>query len=265
MSLSGSHGDDLGVGGRLHALDPALVVAAVLHVDLAGHVGEVAAGFGQDEAHHDGAQLRLAAEVGIVCEEADELLRFILGDHEGSGADRLVGDVVAGGFDRLAAHHVAAVVGHEEAEQAGDAVLQRDLQRVRVGGLDRLDGRVIAEVAGLGFVHRAGEREGGVVGGEGAEATLALHAVADLEHPALFVVGTGPAFSQVWLDRGDVGGAGREADEAVEHPGQDVDVGGRGAAIRIERAEIVAGYGDPQRVRRLSTGNSGAGEQRGQG
>ena len=124
------HGEHLDARHLLGAIDPGLILLAVDHVELARLEGEIAARIRRDVAVHDLVEHRRAAEILLVGDEAHELLRLIFGEHERAGADRLLGEAVAHLLGGLLANHIAAVDIGDIAEEAGDRILQRDLQRV---------------------------------------------------------------------------------------------------------------------------------------
>ena len=108
----------------LHPVDPGLVLLAVGQVDLARGEREVAARIGEDVAVDDLLELRLAAEILRVGDERHRFLRLVLAEHEGAGADRLLGEFLAHLLGRLLAHHVAALIVDEQPKQARHLVLQ---------------------------------------------------------------------------------------------------------------------------------------------
>lgn len=158
---------------------------------------------------------------------------------------RFAGEAVAGLLGRRLADDVAAVVGHQQSQQSWHRLRQRDLDGLRIDRLDRLEGRIFGEEAGLVLGCRALQRIDDIVGGQLA-AAVALDVVAQVEGPGQLVVGTGPARRQIRLDRLGVGLARRDADEAVEDHRHHPDIRRRRGAMGVERAEIVAGRRDAE-------------------
>lgn len=214
---------------------------------LAGLEGEVARGIRRDEAVEDLGQLRLGPEVVRVGDELGVLLRHIFGEHERTGADRLLGEaVLAQFFGRLLTDHVAAMVVHDDAEQARNGLLQRDLDGVFVGGLDLVEGAIIRRKGraflGCGPVQRIDR----VCRGELAIAVMALHALAQLEGPFLAVRRGGPALGEVRFDEFGREFAGLDPHQPVEHPVQQRLAGRAGIQMRVEHAGIRALHADGQ-------------------
>jgi hypothetical protein len=144
------------------------------------------------------------------------------------------------------ADHVAAIHIGDVAQESGDRILQRDLQRRLVERFDLVEGRVIIGKRGSRLVARPLERIRGVVGREFAVAMVALHAGADLERP----FGAGrvrcPALGQIGLDEFRADPAGSHADETVEHPVQQTLVRRGRSDVRIELAGIGGAHADDQ-------------------
>ena len=259
VQLARSEDADLGIGKLAHPLDPVVVLPAVGQVDLAGLIGQVAAGVGQDVAVGDFLDLRRSPEIGLVRLQLDELLRLVFDELERSGPGRLAGEAVAGLLGRRLADDVAAMVGHQQSQQSWHRLRQRDLVGLRIDRFDRLEGRIFGEEAGLVLGCRALQRIDDVVGGQLA-AAVALDVFAQGEGPGQLIVGTGPARRQIRLDRLGVGLARRDADETVEDHRHDADIGRRRGAMGIEGAEVVAGGGDAEMIGALGMGACAAEE-----
>ncbi len=182
-------------GCCLGAVDPGLVGAAVVHVELAALEREIARGIGRNEAVADLLDLRRAAEIGVVRGQLERLVRRDRGEGERPGADRVALEVVAALLHRLLRHDEALRIVGEDAEDARDVLLQHKADGV---GIHRLDGlerpQLRGECRGLGIA-RLLQAEHHVIGGELAEAAVELHAVAQVEGPGLAVLGRLPSFS----------------------------------------------------------------------
>ncbi len=204
----------------LHPFDPGLVLLAVGQVDLARGEGEIAARVGEDVPVDDLLELRLATEIPRVGEKRHRLLRLVLVEHEGAGADRLLGELLAHLLARLLAYHVAALVVDEQPEQARHLVLQGDPDGVLVDGLDLVEILEVARERGTLGIGRAGQRIEDVIGGELAVAVMALHAFAQAERPLLAVRRRFPALGEVAFHQCGIRihRAWLHPHEAVEHP-----------------------------------------------
>ena len=224
----------------LHPVDPRLILLPVLEVDLARGEGEIAARVGEDVAVDDPVELRLAAEILRVGDERHRFLRLVLAEHEGAGADRLLGEFLAHLLGRLLAHHVAALIVDEQPEEARHLVLQGDPDRVLVDGLDLVEILEVARERGTLGVGGAGQRVDDVIGGELAIAVMALHALAQAERPLLAVRRRFPALGEIALHQCRIGvhRALLHPHEAVEHPVEERLVRRRRRQMRIEPAGI---------------------------
>ena len=91
----GSMATTLNSGQELGAVDPGLILLAVDHVELARLESQIAARIRRDVAIHDFVEQWGAAEILLVSDEAHILLRLVFREHEGAGADRLLGEAIA--------------------------------------------------------------------------------------------------------------------------------------------------------------------------
>jgi hypothetical protein len=96
---------------------------------------EVAARIRRDIAIHDLVELGGASEILLVGDKSNVLLRLVFREHEGACADWLLRETVAHFLGGLLADHVAPVDVGDVTEEAGDGILQRNLQRVSIDGL----------------------------------------------------------------------------------------------------------------------------------
>ena len=199
-SSPGSMATTLTPGQLLGAVDPGLILLAVDHVELARLEREIATRIGGDVAIHDLVEFRRAAEILFVGDEAHVLLRLVFGEHERAGADRLLRKAVAHLLRGFLADHVAAVDVGDVAEEPRDRMLQRDLQRVFVDGVDVVDAGEVVRIGRRVLVRGALDRIGRVFRRELAVSPVALDALADVEGP--FRAGRigGPALGEVGFD-----------------------------------------------------------------
>ena len=248
--------DDAGL--LLEALGPLLVLAAVDDVELARGEGEVARRVGRDQVVDDAIDLGRAAEVVLVGDEDDALVRLVRLEPERARADRVEAEVVAELLDRLLADDVAAVVVGDEAEEERHRLLQLDAHRQRIDRLDGVDRRVVArERRGL-RVGGALEREDDVVGRERAVVAVELDALPQVEGPGQLVGRALPALGEVGLERLQAGRARLEADQAVVDPRGERLVLRRRRAIRIELVDVGGRHAD---VERRLRDRAGAGKE----
>ena len=233
-------------GRLLGPINPGLVLLAIDHVELARLEGEIAARIRRDVAVHDLVEHRRAAEILFVGDEAHVLLRLIFGEHERAGADRLFGEAVAHLLRGFLADHIAAVDIGDVAEEAGDRILQGDLQRIGIDSVGAGDAGEIIRIGRRRLVRGALDRIGRVFGGELSVVPMTLHAMSDVEGP--FRAGRigAPTLGEVGLDRVRADLTGLHAHEAVEHILQQALVGRRRGDMRIELPGVGRTHADDE-------------------
>ena len=188
--------------------------------------------------------LRPAAVELVEGFQDDLVARRVALEVERPGTDRAPLELVTQFLGRLLRDDVAVLVADHAQQKDRIERLERDLQRVRIDDLDRLDHVEVDAVAGTRcFVDLALEAELDVLGRQLAVALVELHALPELERPDRAFRRERPALGQVRLDLcgGDLAVLDGEAREPAEHEAGDGLTLSERARVRVERIGLLGG------------------------
>ncbi len=204
------------------------------------------------DGEHQTVDRLLAAEVIDVRVVDDAIVLVIAGPDEGAGSDRLLVDLLRRSGLHHRIHVFLGMDGGEVHAEIGDEgrfrLGQGELDRVGVDLVDRLQevrhAHVVEVVVGAAgdlvvrIIRLPHAVEGGdhVVGVEvtarrEAAARMEPHALPQMERVGEAVIGDVPRFGQ---RRHDLGGAGLEFHQAIEHRISGIETGAGGVDLRIE-------------------------------
>src|SRR5207302_2835476 len=98
-------------------LDPFLILPTIDHVELARAEGEVASGVRRDQAIDNAVDLRRPAEIVLIGDEGDALIRLVGFELEWSRSNRIQSKVLTEFLDSLATDdHATVIVGYDAEE-----------------------------------------------------------------------------------------------------------------------------------------------------
>ncbi len=174
----------------------------------------------------------------------DLVARRVALEGKRAGADRAPLELVTQLLGRLLRDDVAVLVADHSQQKDRVERLERDLKRVRIDDLDRLDHVEVDAVTGPRcLVDLALEAELDVLGRQLAVALVELHALPELERPDRAFRRERPALGQVRLDLrgGDLAVLDGEAREPAEHEAGDGLTLSERARVRVERVGLLGG------------------------
>ncbi len=178
-------------------------------------------------------------------DELHVLLRHMLGEGEGAGADRSGGELVAEFLGRLFADDVAAVIVRDPAEKIRIGIFQHDADRVVVDLGDAVDPGEIGREGRALWVRGTRQRINDVVRRQLAPVAMELDAFAQEEGPGPAVGRVLPAFRQIRLDVLGVGAAGRKADEPIIHPAEYIQPTKALSVVDVARCASIVAISEP--------------------